>query len=240
MSHLVMGKNSVEEVIKNKPDVIEQIYTSLKREDPLVQIILSNKIPCQFSDKRFLDSLVKSESHQNIVAKIKSRNYMDVNEFIKKNENASSSVVLMLDSIFDPQNMGSILRAAECFKVDCVVFSKIRGTDITPVVTKAASGGTELVNIVKVSNLATTLENFKDSGYWSIACAISKDAKSLYDFKFTHKSVIILGSEGEGIQKLILKKADDIVYIPMLGSIDSLNVSQAAAVFLAQLRSKGF
>ena len=139
---------------------------------------------------------------------------------------------MLLDSIFDPQNVGAILRSCECFGVDAVIISKIRGCSITPTVTKTSVGATELVPIAEVSNLTTTIEKFQKAGYWAVTAEISDKAIPLNTFEYPEKTVLILGSEGKGVQKIISKKADFHVFIPMLGRIDSLNVSQAAAVFM--------
>ena len=142
----------------------------------------------------------------------------------------------MLDSIMDPHNFGAILRAAECFGVDAVLWSKNRGCDITPVVAKVSVGASELLPLVPVSNLAQALERLKDAGVWSIAADVSPEAQPIDQFEFPTKSLILLGSEGEGLQPLLLREAEFKITIPLHGKIDSLNVSQAAAVMLAAAR----
>ena len=140
----------------------------------------------------------------------------------------------MLDSIFDPQNFGSLLRSAECFGVDGVIWSKNRGCELTPVVSKASVGASELLPLLCVSNLAETMRKFKKNGFWIVTAEIGEEAKSLDSFDFPEKTLLIMGSEGKGVQKLLSKEADSKVYLPMYGQIDSLNVSQAASVLLYQ------
>ncbi|MFA6118905.1 MAG: 23S rRNA (guanosine(2251)-2'-O)-methyltransferase RlmB [Parachlamydiales bacterium] len=236
MSEYIMGKNTIAEVLKYKENHIIEVFTSKERNDPLIQEFLKKNIPIRFVNKSMLTSMVKSESHQNIVAKTKSRNYFDLKEFLNLMDKKSSSVVLMLDSIYDPQNLGSILRSSECFSCDGVVFSKNRGSDITPVVTKAAAGATELLNLIKVSNLATTIDGFIEHGYSILATTLDSDAKDITSFEFTDKSLIIMGSEGEGIQPILLKKSDYKIHIPMTGKLQSLNVAQATAVILSYMK----
>ena len=144
----------------------------------------------------------------------------------------------MLDSIFDPQNLGAILRACECFSVNGVIFSKNRGSDITAVVTKASSGASEMLNLIKVSNLATSLDSFIDNGFSIVATTLEKPSKDLYSYKFLDKTLLIMGSEGTGVQKILLKKADDKIHIPMSGDLQSLNVSMASAIILSHFRSQ--
>lgn len=239
MSDLIMGKNTVLEVIKYKKEIILEIYTSKDKNDTLIQEIQNKKIPVKFLPKNAISSMVDSESHQNIIAKIKPRNYFNLKDFLHNERNKPKSIIMMLDSIFDPQNFGSILRTCECFAIDGVIFSKNRGTDITPAVTKTAAGATELLNLIKVSNLANAVDCFIEEGYSCIATTLDEDSVNMLSFDFPDKMVLIMGSEGEGIQKLILKKSDVKLHIPMNGRLQSLNVSNAAAVLLSYIRFKG-
>jgi len=234
--NLIMGKNTISEVLKHNPSSILEVFTSKDKTDPLIQNLKNKNIALRFVSKKALTSMVKSESHQNIIAQIKSRNYLNLKDFLKKTEDKESTLVLMLDNIYDPQNFGTILRTANCFSVDAVIFSKNRGSDITPTVSKAASGATELVDLIKVSNLATSLDLFINAGYSIVSTVLDKNSQDLYKFSFPYKTVLIMGSEGEGIQKLLLKKSDNKIHIPMSGPLQSLNVSAAAAIILSYYR----
>ncbi len=228
----IMGKNTVKEVIKHKPDIVKTVFVSENVKRDTADLLRKNNIPIQTVNKKILSSYVKSDSHQGYVAVVKSRNYMDIKEFIEKSYDKEQCFVLIVDSIFDPQNFGSILRTAECFGVDLVVFSKNRGAEITPVVTKAACGATELLNISKVSNLAQTVDLFKKEGFDIAASVLDKKSVDINDFEYSKKTVLIVGSEGEGVQPLLIKKSDHLIKIPMIGKLQSLNVSQASSVLL--------
>lgn len=231
----IMGKNAIRELLRASPGRLVEVYTS-QLEDELAEELRRHNIPVKKRSKHELTECVDSDSHQSFVASVKERAQPTIKEFLEKP--CDSSLVLMLDSICDPQNLGAIFRAAECFGVDLVVFSKNRGADITPTVAKVSSGASELVDIAKVSNLAETLKPFQDAGYWVVCTDVGEGAESVYDFKFPEKTVLILGSEGEGVRELLKKRSDHRVYIPMRGNIDSLNVSQATAVMLALYRSQ--
>jgi len=233
-----MGKNTVIEVLKHRPKLIIQIFTAKDSKDPMILDMQKKQLPIKFVSKNSLNQMVKSESHQNIVAKIKYRNYWNLKDFLKSVESNNRSLVVMLDSIFDPQNLGAILRACECFSVDGVIFSKNRGSDITPVVTKAAAGASEMLNLIKVSNLATSLDSFMDNGFSIVATTLEKPSNDLYSYKFSDKTLLIMGSEGAGVQKILLNKADDKIHIPMSGNLQSLNVSMATAIILSHFRSQ--
>ena len=237
----IMGRNTLEEVLKHKVEIIIEVYTSLsskagERKDQLIKDLENKKISIKYLPASHLSSLVGSDSHQCFVAKIKERNFLDLKSFLKKEE--ENLFALMLDNISDPHNMGAIFRSAECFGADVVVYSKNRGSEITPVVSKVSCGATELVPILRISNLAQTAEEFKRSGYEVVIAENREDAISLPEFKFSPKTLLIMGSEGEGVQPLLKKLADKSLKIPLFGKIDSLNVSQATAVILSFMRLK--
>lgn len=240
-SNYIMGRNTLEEVLKHKPDIIIEVYTCLyskggERKDELVKEIERRNILVKYLNATQLSSLAGSDSHQSFVAKIKDRNFLDLKTFLKNEK--ENLFALMLDNISDPHNMGAIFRSAECFGVDVVVYSKNRGSDITPVVSKVSCGATELVPILRISNLAQTAEEFKKNGYEIVIAENREDAVSLSDFKFSSKTLLIMGSEGEGVQPLLRKIADKSIKIQLFGKIDSLNVSQATAVILSFMRLK--
>lgn len=229
---MIMGKHTVEELLKSAKERLLNVYT-YKKEDPLYSLLQKEGVKVHFVPKPKLTSLVQSESHQGFVAEVRERETVDLKAFL---ENVpEKSLVVMCDSITDPQNFGTILRACECFGVDALVYSKNRNVGLTPVVSKASVGGSELVPLIPVSNLADTMKKFQDAGYFSVAA--ERSDKSLYSFEFPRKTLLILGAEGKGIQPLLSKKSDFRIEIPMHGSIDSLNVSQATAVLLSAWRN---
>jgi len=227
----IMGKNCIGEVLKSSPTRILEVFTSQKPGgDTLYQELEKKAIPIRETSKKKLSQMVDSESHQSYVAKVRERSFVNVKDFLQKPK--EKSLVLMLDSIFDPQNFGAILRAAECFGADLVIYSKNRGADITPVVAKASVGASELVPICRVSNLAETMKAFQNEGYFALTADVGEKSQSLYETNFPEKTLLIVGSEGKGVQPILLKKCDLLVSNPIMGKIDSLNVSQATAVFL--------
>ena len=231
MKRLIMGKHAVEEVLKTAPERLLKVYT-YKKEDPLFQALQKAGIKTAFVPKPKLSTLVQSESHQGFVAEVHEREFLRVKDFLSWAR--EKSLVVMCDSITDPQNFGTILRACECFGVDALIFSKNRNVALTPVVSKASVGGSELVPLISVSNLADTLKKFQDAGYFAVAA--ESNSENLYTFEFPEQTLLILGSEGKGIQPLLSKKSDFHIEIPMHGKIDSLNVSQATAVLLSHWR----
>ena len=234
-----MGRNCVREVLRAAPDRLLEVYVAERPDregEELLKQLRSVGIDVSQRSRDALTTLVGSDSHQGVVAAIRDRPYLDLKECEGWGESRDTLLLLMLDSIMDPHNFGAILRAAECFGVDGVLWSRNRGCDITPVVSKVSVGASELVPLIPVSNLAQALERLKKAGIWSVAADVAPDAKSIDDFEFPAKTLIMLGSEGEGLQPLLGREAEFRVTIPLRGKIDSLNVSQAAAVMLAAAR----
>jgi len=236
---LIMGKNCIREVLRTAPERIVTVYTLQgNNQDPFYKELVKSGISIQHVSKNELSELVDSTSHQSFIAAIRQRKLLSAQEFLKEVPANRPSFALMLDSIFDPHNFGAILRAAECFGVDCVIYSKNRGTDVTAVVTKVSSGASELIPLIKVSNLAETAKLFQEEGFVVISADVGENSHSLEAYDFPERTLLILGSEGEGIQPLLKKRSDVILKIPMYGKIDSLNVSQAASVFLYAYRAQ--
>ncbi|KPK32664.1 MAG: hypothetical protein AMS24_03545 [Chlamydiae bacterium SM23_39] len=228
---LIMGKSTIREVLKHRTNILKKIFTCSK-DDSLIKDILKKNIRIEYLSKNKLEHLVGSVSHQSFVGEIEKRKYLDIKEC------KNFKTIVMLDNICDPHNMGAILRAAECFKVDCVVFSKNRGVDITPTVSKVSCGASELVSLVKISNLQDGISKFKKMGFTILAASNEEKSMDITKMDFFEKFVVILGSEERGIKSLYKKLADFLVKIPLLGKIDSLNVSQAAAVILYFLNNR--
>ena len=225
-----MGKNSIYELLHFNSSQIVCVFTCQKEGD-LIRELNKKKVKISFTSKQKLSSLVDSDSHQSYVAEIKNRNFSDLKMFLKQDK--ERSLVVMCDSITDPQNFGAIMRASECFGVDALIWSKNRNVGITPVVSKVSAGASELLTLIPVSNLGESVRQCQKEGYFVVALEKRPFSKSIRSLNFPKKAVIILGSEGKGIQPLLSKAADELIEIPMSGRIDSLNVSQAAAVCLA-------
>ena len=234
--NLVMGLHAIEELLRYAPEKILKVYTVASKKVDLLKICEKKKIPLSIVSADQLTKMVGSDSHQSLVAQIQDRKFLDVNEFLETIED--EAFVLMLDQIFDPQNFGALIRSAECFGVSAVAWSKNRGSSLTPVATKASCGASELIPLIRVSNLATAVDQFKEGGFEVVAALLDPGAESAYEFSYSPKTVLIVGSEGEGIQPLLRKKADRSIYLPMRGKIGSLNVAQATAALLA-LRNFG-
>lgn len=225
-NHLIMGKNTVLELARHRPEIFIKVWVSEEKKEPLLEKFSPKKI-----SKQALTDKFGSSSHQGYGALVKSAAQVDLKRFL---ENAGEKVtVVMVDAIHDPQNLGALMRAAYCLGADAFIFSKNRGCGITPVVTKAANGASELINVIEVSNLATSLETLHKEGFVSYLADKDQTSLSVKQIAFASRSVVLMGSEEKGVQPLLKKKAENRVHIPMSGVLDSLNVSQALAIFLS-------
>lgn len=237
--YLITGRNTVSEALKLSPERFRRVFTvseSEFRADELWCEITSLQIPVEFRRRDELTEIARTDSHQGFVAELTPPFIGGVKDLVALAEQREELLLLVLDGVSDPQNFGTILRAAECFRVDGVVWSKNRGSGITPVVTKASVGASEIVPLYEVSNLADALMKLSEAGIWIITSELHPEARSSNDFEFPKKSAIVLGSEGEGVSALVSKRADFRIQIPLFGRVDSLNVSQATAILLHSYR----
>lgn len=228
---LIMGVHAIDELLRYSPGKIVRVYTVSSKKSDILKTCEQKKIPISFVSGDALTKMTGSDSHQLLVAQIKPRSYLDVSEFVE--QIGETAFVLMLDQIFDPQNFGALIRSAECFGASAVAWSKNRGADLTPVAAKTSCGASELIPLIRISNLATAVDQFKEAGFEVVATLLDPSSESAYTFSFAPRTVLIVGSEGEGIQPLLKKKADRSIYLPMAGKIASLNVAQATAALLA-------
>jgi 23S rRNA (guanosine2251-2'-O)-methyltransferase len=240
-NQLVMGIHTLQLLLTHAPQRLVHVFAEQSaakgRKGDLLELCRKHKISVSFTSFDALTKMAESDSHQSFVAHVRPREPLFLKEFLSTIDSKEKSLVLMLDQIFDPQNLGAILRSAECFGVDAVVFSKNRGSDVTPVVAKTSCGASETIPLIAVSNLADTVLQFQNAGFEAVVTLLDPEAESLYKVTFPDKTLLILGSEGEGVQPLIAKRADRKIYLPMQGKIDSLNVAQACSVVLYAARA---
>lgn len=231
-----MGLHAVREILLHAPKRLLKVYyhepQKQGRKSELIAALEKEGIPVVVTSSEAIHRMTGSDSHQSIAAHIKGREFLNVKQFLQKIEGEEKSLVLMADQIFDPQNFGSLIRAAECLGAQGIAWSKNRGTDITPTVAKSSCGASEILPLIRISNLAEAVSEFQDGGFEAVAALLEKGSENAFTFQFPKRTLLIVGSEGEGIQPLIRKRANRSIFIPMKGKIDSLNVSQAAALLM--------
>ncbi len=237
-NNYIYGRNTVLNALDVNQNVKKVFLTNAFNDQRIIKIIRNKKINYEIVDTNYLNKLVGNVNHQGIVALCEEYSYLSLEEIIKKNEENPNSLFVMLDGIEDPHNLGAILRSVDAFGAQGVIIKTNRQVGLTPTVAKVSTGAIEYVDVCQVVNLNQALKRLKEAGYW----IVSTDGEAKMDYRevdyLNMKTVLIVGSEGFGVSKLLLKNSDFIVKIPMVGHVNSLNASVACAVFLAQIYSK--
>jgi 23S rRNA (guanosine2251-2'-O)-methyltransferase len=236
---LIYGRNPVLEAFKAGREIKRLVLAEGLRDEPrleqLQELAAEKRVPVERTDRRKLDDIAHSEAHQGVVAYVTRRRYWELEPMAKAAlAERADPVLLMLDSLQDPQNLGSISRTAEAAGVGGIVMSHNRSPEITPAVVKASAGAAEHLRYVRVANLAQAIEALKQLGFWVVG--LSGDASTLYtEFDYRRPLVLIIGAEGGGLHQLLRKKSDALVRIPMLGRVSSLNAAVAGSILLYEV-----
>ena len=236
----IYGFHSIEAQLKSNPECVLNVFVQSGRSDSRTSKITSTlsaqKINFSKVIKNKLDRLAKGELHQGIVAEVilpPLPGHQALIDFVTKI--SSIPLILILDSIQDPRNLGACLRCANAAGVDCVVVNKDSSAPINAVVHKTSAGAINKLKIFQVTNLVRTIKSLQAQELWVIG--LDGDVKtSIYDINFIDPTVIIMGTEGKGLRQLIKKTCDQLATIPMIGNVESLNVSVAAGIALFEGR----
>lgn len=242
MSRRVYGIGPVRELVRARAGRIEVLYVepgrASKRGDPVAELALEARtagIPIEERTRAELDRLVEADGrHQGIMAVTGAFAYAALDDLVaaaaKKNEPA---LVVALDGVQDPHNLGAIIRSSYVLGAHGVVIPEHRSAAVTPVVTKASAGATELLPLAVVTNLARAIAELKEAGLWAAAVASGPGARPLAELDAKGPTLLVLGAEGSGVRPLVSKACDFHVEIPMVGAgVGSLNVSVAAGIAL--------
>jgi 23S rRNA (guanosine2251-2'-O)-methyltransferase len=232
------GKHPILEAMKAGRS-INKIFMSSQAQRHLVQPIMEEAkargIVVQQVDKSKLDRLVPDVQHQGVVAQAAAVAYVEVDDLLARAaERGEAPLIVLLDEVEDPHNLGSVLRTADCTGVHGVIIPKRRSAGLTAVVAKTSAGAVEYVPVARVANLVQTMEKLKAAGLW-IAGADAGAKEGFYDTNLTGPIAIVIGNEGQGLSRLVRERCDFILSLPMVGQINSLNASVAAGVILYEV-----
>ncbi len=223
---LIYGKNPVIEALRASRK-IETIYLLDHLDETFFEGYDIRGIRMEKKTRGQMDALFPGV-HQGVGARVAPYDDVSLQHVLKKTK---KKLFVMLDEITDPHNVGAIIRTAAAFKADAVILQKRRGSAITPTVVKVSSGGIEHVDIVRVTNLNQTIETLKKHDIWVVGAALDGDT-TLENVPHEANLCLVLGSEGKGLRRLVRKHCDMTVNIPMLGEVESLNVSVACGILL--------
>lgn len=235
MSDFVYGINTCKQYLK-KPQTIEQVYLSDHfKNQAVLKLLKDQKIKYEKKDSKFLDKLSNYGNHQGIILKIANFKYYELDDLIR---NDNQGLIVLLDGISDPHNLGAILRICDACGVDGVIIGKHRCASLNGTVAKVSTGAIDSVKVCQVTNLANTLKKLKEKGYWIVGSDVDPKAQVYTQLKYDFPTVLVIGSEGEGMSNLVKKQCDFLVYLPMLGKVTSLNASVATGVLLYEVVNK--
>ena len=231
---IIYGRNPVREAFRSGKTV-EKLYLVKGEPDMQLSKIFGlgkdRKIPVSYIDHRAMEQLAGGGNHQSVAAQITDFEYCSVDDIIAlAEERGEKLLIVLLDGITDPHNLGAIIRSAECFGAHGIVIPKHRSVSVNDTVVKVASGATEHMLVANVTNIKDTIRELTERNVWVYACAFDGKPPKCADFK--DNTAIVVGSEGDGIKRLTKELCDDTVTIPEFGKINSLNASVAAGVVL--------
>jgi 23S rRNA (guanosine2251-2'-O)-methyltransferase len=234
----VYGVQPVLEVLKSKGGRAEKIWVTFGRSGTAVQRILEQarqqKTPVSFKDRASLDAKAGTAKHQGVLALVSGIETLELEPFLRQLPKDKRRFITLLDEVQDPHNLGAILRTACAAGVEGVLLPKHRTSPLTPAAVKASSGAAEWVPLVRVGNAAEALRRIRQEGIFVLgADASARD--EIYDQDFRRDVCVVIGGEGKGLRPVLKKLCDGLVSIPMIGPIDSLNASVAAAVLFYEV-----
>lgn len=235
--NVIFGINTVMEALKARGRAFEWVGVAKERHDirlqRLIQECRQNSIAVRFLPRVELDRLASSGAHQGAVAVTSSKQYADLDDIIAA-KRGDYSLIVVLDGVEDPHNLGAILRTADASGADGVIIPERRAAGVTGTVAKASAGASEHLPVAKVTNISRTLDELKAKGLWAVGLD-ERGAQSHDAVDYKMNCAIVLGAEGKGLHDLVRKRCDFLVSIPMLGQVPSLNVSVAAGVVLYEV-----
>ena len=233
----VIGRNAVRELLKSGREIDKMFVRRGDREGSIVVLIAQAKeagVPVVEVERNKLDELSGGANHQGVVAMAAEKSYSTIEDILAvAAERGEAPLIVIADGITDPYNLGSVIRCAEGVGAHGLIIPKRRAVGLTPAVSKASCGAIEHLAVAKVTNIAATVDELKERGIWIFSAEAGGEA--YYNTDFNCPCAIVLGSEGDGVSKIVKDRSDYITSIPMYGKVNSFNVSTAAAVILAEV-----
>lgn len=229
------------ELLQRAPDRIQRLLVQeqVKLGPELSALIQQSKVKTKQLSRDELERLTNEGVHQGIAAELSGTTEVELDELIRLvEEKGDAAVLVILDEVQDPHNVGAAFRAAEAFGAVGMILTDRRSADVTPVARKASAGATELLPWAKAPNLQRAIRELKAAGIWIIGTDCEPGARTLPGVDLPRPMALIFGSEGRGIRELTKKESDVLLTIPLHGTIDSLNLSQAVSVVLYEVTKK--
>ena len=229
------GIHALEAVLAREPERIIELYLLKGRDDDRFMTLVNQArrfgIAIQFCQRRTLDEKTKGEQHQGVVARARPAKVLDEKDLDIIVERENSPFLLLLDGVTDPHNLGACLRSADAAGVHAVIVPKDKSAALTPIVRKVACGAAEVVPLIQVTNLSRTMRDLQQAGVWIVGTA-GEATQTIYETKLEGPLGLVMGAEGKGMRRLTRENCDELIKLPMAGSVSSLNVSVATGICL--------
>ncbi|MDT0204099.1 23S rRNA (guanosine(2251)-2'-O)-methyltransferase RlmB [Serratia marcescens] len=243
MSEIIYGIHAVKALLERDPQRFLEVFILKGREDrrlqPLIAELEATGIVIQVANRQWLDDKVEGAVHQGIIARVREGRQHQENDLPGLLESVETPFLLVLDGVTDPHNLGACLRSADAAGVHAVIVPRDRSAQLNATAKKVACGAAENVPLIRVTNLARTLRLLQEMNVWVVGTAGEAD-HTLYQSKMTGPMALVMGAEGEGMRRLTREHCDELISIPMAGTVSSLNVSVATGICLFEaVRQRG-
>ena len=236
----IEGRNAIYELLKTDKEIDKILVQKDLKDDAskrLINVIRSHKVKLQMVDKYVIEKESESKRHQGFIALVSNYKYFELDEIIDDCAD-KDGLVVVLNEILDPHNLGSIIRVCECAGADGIVIGKDRSASVSDTVMRISAGALNHVKVAKVTSINNAIDTLKDNGFWVYASEVG--GQSIYKSNLTGKICIVIGGEDSGVKRLTKEKCDGIVSIPMLGKVNSLNASVACGIAVYEVvRQRG-
>lgn len=238
----IYGINPLTEALKRETAEIQRLFIAKGREGEIIRKLIAlasaKGIPVVYLKREELGRLVGNTLHQGVAGACHEFSYLTVQEIVAhRPEGARGDLIVLLDGITDPQNLGAIIRTGHCFGVNGLIIPENRAASLTASVLKASAGALLYTPVAMVVNMARTIDFLKEQGFWIYGADAAGNSNHQI-FEQVKRVALVMGNEGKGIRPLVRKKCDYLVSIPMMGKIDSLNVSVAAGIIIHSIVSR--
>ncbi|CAI0693713.1 23S rRNA (guanosine-2'-O-)-methyltransferase RlmB [Serratia entomophila] len=235
MSEIIYGIHAVKALLERDPQRFLEVFILKGRDDrrlqPLIAELEATGIVIQVANRQWLDEKVEGAVHQGIIARVREGRQYQENDLPALLESVDTPFLLVLDGVTDPHNLGACLRSADAAGVHAVIVPRDRSAQLNATAKKVACGAAENVPLIRVTNLARTLRLLQEMNVWVVGTAGEAD-HTLYQSKMTGPMALVMGAEGEGMRRLTREHCDELISIPMAGTVSSLNVSVATGICL--------
>lgn len=234
MKQYIYGKNTIIAALKGEKSVYTVYIQNNLKDSKIIELCKKRKVHLKMVDKSEFIKKLGNVTHQGVMAEVEEYRYFSINEILDAIPEGKQPLLVMLDGLEDPHNLGAILRTCDAIGVDGVIIGKNRSVGLNATVAKVSTGAIDHVKVAQVTNLSRTLEDLKKNSFWVVGCDLDQ-SQDYRQVDYNIPLVVVIGSEGFGISRLVKKNCDFNVVLPMVGHVTSLNASVATAVILYQI-----